>query len=62
MECPKCGSEMEDRYKKTVYKHLWGRAKNTLRCKTKKRRVYYCSRCNKYFILTYTLAETEVIA
>lgn len=61
MECPECGSEMKDSYKKIKFKHPFGKSENTLRVKTKKGRVYHCERCNKDFAITYTLAEVEVI-
>ncbi len=60
MECPKCGSELEELIKRVILPHPFGKKKNTLKQKTGKKYVHKCTQCKKFFIISKCLVEAEL--
>jgi len=59
VECPNCGLEMAETHERVPAFHFPGVKARTTRDKTKLRRVYNCSKCNKKFVVGLTLREVS---
>ena len=60
MECPDCGSEMEEQYKRIKVEHPFATAKGTFSRRTAMKRVWYCGNCDKHFAATLKLSPVTI--
>jgi hypothetical protein len=59
--CPKCNGELVFKRKRIKLRHPFGKSASSVKTKTGMREVQYCARCDKYFIVSLGVFETEVV-